>query len=135
MSQSSNDQATQAAVKDAIDERFSSLRDQLIALARIPGIAWESFDESELERSAEAVAALFKQTQIFDFVDIRRSSIDGKPGAPAILAKRAAKNGKPQILLYAHHDVQPPGDEDAWKTKPFRASSDWQSTLRQRSGR
>ncbi|CAB4559511.1 MAG: M20/M25/M40 family metallo-hydrolase [Actinobacteria bacterium] len=119
MSQSSNDQAIQAAVKDAIDERFSSLRDQLIALARIPGIAWESFDESELERSAEDVAALFKQTQIFDFVDIRRSSVDGKAGAPAILAKRAAKNGKPQILLYAHHDVQPPGDEDAWKTKPF----------------
>ena len=99
MSQSTNDAATQEAVKKAIDERFSSLRDQLIALARIPGIAWESFDASELERSAEAVAALFKQTKIFDFVDIRRSSIDGKPGAPAILAKREAKNGRPQILL------------------------------------
>lgn len=119
MSQSSNDSATQVAAKKAIDERFSNLKHELIELAKIPGIAWESFDQSELERSAQAVANLFEQTQIFDFVDIRRSASEGKAGAPAILARRAAKNGKPQILLYAHHDVQPPGDDEAWNTKPF----------------
>jgi acetylornithine deacetylase/succinyl-diaminopimelate desuccinylase-like protein len=102
-----------------LDARFEGYKSKLIELAKIPGIAWEAFDSAELERSANAVAQIFTDTGIFDFVDIRRSQVDGKPGAPAIVAKRAAKNGKPQILLYAHHDVQPPGDEAAWQTVPF----------------
>ena len=44
---------------------------------------------------------------------------DGKVGAPAVVARRAARNGRPQVLLYAHHDVQPPGDKDAWQTPEF----------------
>jgi acetylornithine deacetylase/succinyl-diaminopimelate desuccinylase-like protein len=125
MDQIRTDEARLAAAKEFVEGNFSSLKNELIELARIPGIAWEAFDSAELERSAETVASLFKNTQVFDFVEIRRSSIDGMPGAPAVLAKRAAKNGKPQILLYAHHDVQPPGDETAWKTQPFEPVEIW----------
>ena len=107
------------AASERIAKNFGELKETLISLARIPGIAWDAFDERELERSAEAVARLFSDTQLFDFVEIRRASHNGKPGAPAVVAKRAAKNGKPQILLYAHHDVQPPGDETVWQTNPF----------------
>lgn len=107
------------AASDFVAKNFDDLKATLISLAKIPGIAWEAFDEQELERSAEAVAKIFSDTQLFDFVEIRRASADGKPGAPAVVAKRAAKNGKPQILLYAHHDVQPPGDETIWQTNPF----------------
>jgi acetylornithine deacetylase/succinyl-diaminopimelate desuccinylase-like protein len=107
------------AAKEYVDSQFDSLKNELVKLAKIPGIAWEAFDSKELDRSAEAVAGLFKELEVFDFVDIRRSQVQGKPGAPAVIARRAAKNGKPQILLYAHHDVQPPGDIDAWDTVPF----------------
>ena len=107
------------AAQSLIEDRFASYKSTLIDLAKIPGIAWEAFDPAELERSAEAVAKIFSETGIFDFVEIRRAEANGKPGAPAIVAKRAAKAGKPQILLYAHHDVQPPGDETVWQTSPF----------------
>lgn len=107
------------SVKLEIQNSFAELKQQLIQLARIPGIAWEAFDANQLELSAQAVAKLFAETEVFDTVQILRSSANGKPGAPAVVARRAAKNGKPQILLYAHHDVQPPGDAEAWKSKPF----------------
>ncbi len=40
-------------------------------------------------------------------------------GQPAVLASRPARNGKPTILLYAHHDVQPPGKDEEWDSVPF----------------
>jgi len=66
------------------------------------------------------VAELFKQTGVFELVEIRRAEANGKVGAPAVVARRQARNGRPQILLYAHHDVQPPGDLSVWKTPEFQ---------------
>lgn len=113
------DESQVTAASKHIAQNFNELKSSLIELCKIPGIAWEAFDTNHLELSALAVADLFRDTGIFDFVDIRKSSANGKPGAPAVIAKRQAKNGKPQILLYAHHDVQPPGDEQVWQTPPF----------------
>jgi hypothetical protein len=44
-------------------------------LVKIPGIAWESFDARELERSAVAVKQELDALEFFDFVDIRRGII------------------------------------------------------------
>ncbi len=118
------DEAMLAGVRDNVAKLFSSKLAQLGQLVRIPGIAWDAFDAENLERSAEAVAKLFNDTGIFDSVEIKRAADDsGKTGAPAVLAHRAAKNGKPSVLLYAHHDVQPPGDRAEWLTEPFEPTA------------
>jgi acetylornithine deacetylase/succinyl-diaminopimelate desuccinylase-like protein len=105
-----------AAVKLLFPEALEILKD----LVRIPGIAWEAFDASQLDKSAEAVKSLFDELGVFDKVEILRAGYGhSKLGAPAIVATRKAQNLRPTILLYAHHDVQPPGDDALWDSTPF----------------
>lgn len=106
-------------VKESVNLQFPARIADLCDLVRIPGIAWDAFDAADLERSAEAVKALLDDLEIFDVVKIRRASAGDKDGAPAVVARRDAKNGRPHILLYAHHDVQPPGPENQWNTPAF----------------
>ena len=91
------------------------------ALVRIPGIAWPAFDQTQLEKSAAAVAALAESTGVFDEVRVLRAAVPDtdEVGQPAVLATRAARGNAPTVLLYAHHDVQPPGDEALWESPPF----------------
>ncbi|MBZ4486625.1 dipeptidase [Microbacterium sp. cx-55] len=110
-----------SAVHDSVAAGIPTALADLGALVRIPSIAWPAFDQTALERSADAVAALATSTGVFDRVDVTRSRIPGTDefGQPAVLATRAARNGRPTVLLYAHHDVQPTGDDDLWETPPF----------------
>jgi len=116
-------EALSSKVRDQIEKDFSQRVATLGKLVRIPGIAWEAFDEADLERSAEVVAQLFRSSGVFEEVEIKRSVVDGIPGAPAVLASRSAKNGRPHVLLYAHHDVQPPGDDSQWLTPAFEPTA------------
>ncbi|GGD85460.1 dipeptidase [Microbacterium murale] len=115
------DPAIESAVTEAVAIGIPSALSDLGDLVRIPGIAWPSFDQTQLERSAERVASLATGTGVFDEVRVLRAAIPGtdEHGQPAVLATRAARNGKPTILLYAHHDVQPPGADELWETPPF----------------
>ena len=113
-----------AKATESVTAAFPGAVATLGELVRIPGIAWEAFDPANLEASANKVADLLRATGVFEFVDIRRAKVaemhGDHLGAPAVVARRAAKNGAPQILLYAHHDVQPPGDATIWKTPEFQ---------------
>ena len=111
----------QDAVRDAAASGIPAALADLGGLVRIPSIAFPGFDASEVQRSAEAVAALVEGLGLFETVEIRRAAIPGsdETGQPAVLASRAARNGRPTILLYAHHDVQPVGEESLWESAPF----------------
>ena len=111
---------TVAALRSTVDSAFTQTIEELKSLVAIPGVAWAAFDPAELDRSAEAVAALVQSTGIED-VRILRVDNNGTPGGPAVVARRPAAAGKPTILLYAHHDVQPPGERDLWESEPFVA--------------
>jgi acetylornithine deacetylase/succinyl-diaminopimelate desuccinylase-like protein len=109
-----------ATAREAVEKLFPSALETLKGLVRIPGIAWDAFDASELDKSAEAVKQLFLSTGVFEEVEILSATYgDSKMGAPAIVATRKAKNSRPTILLYAHHDVQPPGEDSLWESTPF----------------
>ncbi|WP_425412297.1 dipeptidase [Luteipulveratus mongoliensis] len=88
------------------------VRADLEALTRIPSVSLDSFDQAEVDRSAEAVAELLRAEGLE--VEIVREG-----GRPAVIGHRPAPDGAPTVLLYAHHDVQPPGDEKDWDSKPF----------------
>ncbi len=113
--------AVSSRLRASVDAAFPRIVQQLSDLVAIQGIAWDAFDAHELDRSAEAVAALVRSVGIDD-VRILRVDNDGTPGGPAVVARRAPAEGRPTVLLYAHHDVQPPGDPDLWESEPFVAT-------------
>ena len=109
------------ALREAVQLGLPSTIADLSDLVRIPSVSWDGFDPAHVAASADAVKALVEGLGVFDSVEVSRAPIAGgeKLGQPAVLATRAARNGKPTILLYAHHDVQPPGDDEKWDSLPF----------------
>ncbi|BDZ43308.1 hypothetical protein GCM10025865_26070 [Paraoerskovia sediminicola] len=98
---------------------FPDLRSDLEALVRIPSVSNAEFDQAQMERSAEAVAALFRGAGLPEVSVLRSTGDDGRPSRPAVVGRRPAPEGAPTVLLYAHHDVQPPGDPEHWTSDPF----------------
>ena len=99
-------------LRAAVAREFPGVRADLERLVRIPGIAFEGFDHSHVERSAEAVAELLRGCGLDTQILVRG-------GQPAVIGRKAAPEGAPTVLLYAHHDVQPVGDVSLWTSDPF----------------
>ncbi|WDZ84896.1 dipeptidase [Micromonospora cathayae] len=105
---------TESELRAAVARELPGVRADLERLVRIPGIAFEGFDHTQVERSAEAVAELLRGCSL----DVR---IVRSGGQPAVIGTRPAPPGAPTVLLYAHHDVQPVGDRSLWESEPFEA--------------
>ncbi len=99
-----------ARVRDVLP----GVRRDLEALVRIESVSADPERAGEVQRSAEAVRDLFAA----EGFECQITSADG--GRPAVIAhKRAARDGAPTVLLYAHHDVQPENDHADWDSPPF----------------
>ena len=90
------------------------LRAELEKLVRLPSVAFEGFPDEPVEQAGAAVAELMTAAGLpaVRMVDIARAP-------QAVFGARPAQPGAPTVLLYAHYDVQPAGEDSAWKSPPF----------------
>lgn len=110
---------TAALLRERLHDIWPEVHERWRQLVSVPSIAWPSFDGTQVRRSAELVAG-FAERLGFDHVEVvSAQNPDGSDGYPAVLARKEAPAGRPTVLLYGHHDVQPVGDESAWDTPPF----------------
>ena len=97
-----------------LDAHLGEFQHTLAELARIPSVSADGFPPAEVRRSAEAVAAVMR-AQAIENVQILEI-----PGAhPYVYGDWLHKPGAPTILLYGHHDVQPPGRPEKWLSPAF----------------
>ena len=103
-----------AAIAERIAHRMDHTVADLIDLARIPGCAFPGFPSSEVDRAARKVADLLEAAGSPTVQVIRNGDFP-----PAVYAEIPGPPDAPTVLLYAHYDVQPAGDESAWSSPPF----------------
>jgi len=98
----------------AVDSLFPTVRSELEAMVRIPSVSAPAFDPAQVRRSAEHVAETMGR---YGISDVQLLEVEG--AHPAVYGRVPGPEGAPTVLLYAHHDVQPPGPDDIWTTAPF----------------
>ncbi len=101
-----------STLRDEVHGLMPGLRADLEALTRIPSVSLDAFDQANVEASAEATAALLRAEGLE--VEIVREG-----GRPAVIGHLDGPPGSRTVMLYAHHDVQPPGDDALWDSPPF----------------
>ena len=82
-------------------------------LISIPSISSMPEHDADVAACADAVSGLFR-----DLGASEVKLLDGG-GKPAVWANFPGPEGTPTVLLYAHYDVQPTGDTDAWTSPAF----------------
>ncbi|MDH3249208.1 MAG: dipeptidase [Acidimicrobiia bacterium] len=103
-----------ADLTSKVHELMPGLVATLRELVEIPSVSASGYPASEVRRSAERVRELLAEA------GASNAELLEYPGAhPAVFASVDGPEDAPTVLLYAHHDVQPPGPSDEWETEPF----------------
>ena len=96
-----------------IDANRGRFVEELIAWARIPSISSDPAHAADMLRDAEHLATELRG------LDAGRVDIWPTAGHPAVFAEWMHAPGRPTLLVYGHHDVQPVDPLSEWITPPF----------------
>jgi len=108
-----NAKALADELRPSVRASMGEVRAGLERLARVPSMSAPGYDPAPVRETAKLTAELFKAAGV-------NARVIEKDGAhPAVVGRAEGPAGSPAVLLYAHHDVQPPGPRDRWKTDPF----------------
>lgn len=108
------DQAGFDELRRAVHTRSEGFLADLEEWLRIPSVSADPAHAADVVRSAEWLAAALRRTG-FPTVEIWPT-----PGHPAVFAEWPAdRDDAPTVLVYGHHDVQPPGDPQLWSVPAF----------------
>src|SRR5580692_5007845 len=96
-----------------IDANRARFVDELTAWVRVPSISSDPAHGADVRRSADHLAAEVRALGA-DRVDVWPTA-----GHPAVFAEWMRAPGKPTLLVYGHHDVQPVDPLEKWVSPPF----------------
>src|SRR3954452_730318 len=91
------------------EKNQASYLEELKKLVRIPSVSFVGFDKQQVRRSGEATCDLLRR------IGLDNVQLLEMPGAhPYAYGEWKKAPGRPTLLLYAHHDVQPAGEDSKW---------------------
>lgn len=97
-----------------LETQFDECVQNLCELVKIPSVSFEGYDPQNVIQSANSVLAQMKEIGL---ENAQTLTIEG--AHPYVYGDYCHAPGAPTVLLYAHHDVQPPMREEFWETPPF----------------
>ena len=104
-------------IKSEIHKKMPEYIKQLGRLVAIPSISFDNFDQKFVLESAKTVQQMFIDAGLSNVKFLIPPS-----GRPSVYGESLTSPDRPTVLLYAHHDVQPPMREKLWNTPPFVAT-------------
>jgi acetylornithine deacetylase/succinyl-diaminopimelate desuccinylase-like protein len=99
-----------------IDANRKKFVDDLIEWVKIPSISSDPKHAADVARNADHLAEQLRG------LGAARVEIWPTAGHPAVFAEWLQAPGKPTLLVYGHHDVQPVDPLAEWVTPPFEPS-------------
>ena len=104
-----------AAAAAAVDDALEAARLELEDLVRIPSISADPGHFDDVRASADATVEMLRAHGL---ENVRTAGVEGSQ--PFVIGEWLhAGTDSPTVLLYAHHDVQPPGIVANWSSDPF----------------
>src|SRR5205814_498812 len=96
-------------------KNHSAMVNDLAELVAIPSVSTDRQHPREIQQSAKLVFQLMRRAGLRDV-----QTFAPKNANPFVFGQWLGAPGKPTVLLYAHHDVQPPGNSKDWISPPWK---------------